>query len=417
MRIAIIIVTYNANERLKMHLTQLKNQTKKIDSIIIVNNGTADMKWVNEFDKYSNIEIIEVGANTGPAGGFKIGAKRAYSLGYDYIILADDDALPAENAIEYFYENAAQKIDVVRGFFSNGSLIVTSNHYFMIHRDVFTKIGFYFDPFFLMNEDVEFVERIASLYKIKEDNRIKIYHPRRLTTRSTRWYFSSRNVLVHMTMTNRFFIYLFYFYFYFTRALFLMIFMGNNKFSSSFFVAFTHFLQGKMGNTNPNIDEMYLTQTDPKDFKKNEQYIFIATDLKSIPLPFNDDNLEIFNESIFFGNSIRNSILRSIKEMFLNIIKFMGKNLIIANQFLMAYPPFSILAKNIYFYDETSNKTYFYYKNNPFLSILFSLFIIPINVLVFPFVLCAFLFKQNYYKRLYNEKIAQDHEFCRSCET
>lgn len=417
MKLAIVIVTCNAEARLMAHLLQLEKQNKRPHAVIVVNNGTRNVEWVKKkFGKHFNVDVVEIGANIGPAGGFKIGSKRAYALGYDYIIFADDDALPAEDAIEHFYEDAAKGMEVVTGYYSNGQPVSVSNHYMMIHKSVFARIGFYFDPFFLMSEDVEFMERLQTMCKIHWNEKIIIKHPWRLTTNSARWYLSIRNVFVHMAMSGRIFAYMFYFYYYLTRAFFLLFLKGKDGFSFSFFIAFAHFLQGKTGNTGVKGDEMRLKEISADELKDAGKSVFIATDLKNINPPFESENLEVFREGEFFGETVRSSPLRSITNMISNIMKFRGKNLIIANQFFAAYPPLSVWAREIYLYDELNKKMYFYYMNNPFLSTLLLVLIVPLWALAFPVALGGYLLKRGYYKKMYDRKIAEDLEFCKQCD-
>ena len=112
MKIGIVLVTFNRLDKLKIALQHYKNQTYPFEYILIVDNhstdGTADFlkKWLHEkeaFQKY----CVTLDTNTGGAGGFYTGMKKALSLNADWIWLSDDDAYPRPDAfekIDVYYE-------------------------------------------------------------------------------------------------------------------------------------------------------------------------------------------------------------------------------------------------------------------------------------------------------------------------
>lgn len=100
-QVAAVLVTYNRLELLKKVLFSLKNQTKFIDKIIVINNGSTDgtTEWL---ESQSGIEIISQ-SNTGSSGGQARGFKEAYDQGYEWIWEMDDDVLPDENCLEIMW--------------------------------------------------------------------------------------------------------------------------------------------------------------------------------------------------------------------------------------------------------------------------------------------------------------------------
>ncbi|KRM63949.1 hypothetical protein FC14_GL000165 [Ligilactobacillus agilis DSM 20509] len=107
MKIAVVLVTFNRLNSLKIALEKYASQTKLPQYIVVVDNastdGTADYldEWKKIYiDGVSKI-VINSKKNLGGAGGFALGMKQCYDLDCDYIFLADDDAMPDKNM---FYE-------------------------------------------------------------------------------------------------------------------------------------------------------------------------------------------------------------------------------------------------------------------------------------------------------------------------
>lgn len=96
-KIAAVVVTYNRLELLKECITALKNQTRNLDEIIVVNNDSTDgtKEWLETQEDLTIITQI----NSGSAGGQYTGIKTAYEKGFDWIwsfedeLVADKDAL------------------------------------------------------------------------------------------------------------------------------------------------------------------------------------------------------------------------------------------------------------------------------------------------------------------------------------
>lgn len=105
--IAAIVLTHNRLELLKKVVNSLRNQTKKIDQIIVVNNdstdGTAD--WLAE---QSDLFVITQ-ANTGSSGGQNAGFHAAFEQGYEWIWEMDDDLAPRPDCMHHLFENRHEK--------------------------------------------------------------------------------------------------------------------------------------------------------------------------------------------------------------------------------------------------------------------------------------------------------------------
>lgn len=122
-KIAAVIVTHDRKEKLLRCIDAVRMQTapEKADIIVVDNNsgdGTGDavrsyIKKVKEeagteagstgADKCGgDILYFDLGYNSGGAGGFSWGIRKAAEAGYDYMWLMDDDCIPADDALEHF---------------------------------------------------------------------------------------------------------------------------------------------------------------------------------------------------------------------------------------------------------------------------------------------------------------------------
>lgn len=103
--ITAVVVTYNRKKLLLRCLAALASQTVKLDRILIVDNASTDGThellssggWLERHD----IEFLELGDNTGGAGGFAAGLRHAMDNGADWVWMMDDDAEPHLDALQY----------------------------------------------------------------------------------------------------------------------------------------------------------------------------------------------------------------------------------------------------------------------------------------------------------------------------
>ena len=97
-----VVVTYNRLELLKKLIESLRNQTRKLDNIIIINNSSTDgtEQWLSH---QQDLQIITQ-PNVGGSGGFYRGIKEAFDAGYDYIWAMDDDVAPRQESLAELLE-------------------------------------------------------------------------------------------------------------------------------------------------------------------------------------------------------------------------------------------------------------------------------------------------------------------------
>lgn len=205
-----VVVTHNRVGLLKQCIQALRNQVKKVDQIIVINNGSTDdtAAWLTS---QSDITVITQ-ENRGGAAGFCRGMKEAYKGGADWVWIMDDDAFPDENCLSRLTSNSlfskernvllspvvieGREIDCShRGFLNYknfcyplmqerlsiqhlidtpGPIPISFASFIgiLVGRNIIEKVGFPDDSYFIFNDDVEYSIRIARqklpMYLIKD---------------------------------------------------------------------------------------------------------------------------------------------------------------------------------------------------------------------------------------------------------
>jgi len=123
-----VIVTYNRKLLLLECLEALSKQTRPIQGIYLIDNASTDgtpellvrkgyikegppenlsKPWEKIFEiknltdeQLIKLHYVRMHENTGGAGGFHEGVKRAYKRGYDWLWLMDDDAEPKDDCLK-----------------------------------------------------------------------------------------------------------------------------------------------------------------------------------------------------------------------------------------------------------------------------------------------------------------------------
>ena len=183
-----VVVSYNRQSLLSECITALRNQTHKLDAILVVNNGSTDNteKWL-----LAQPDVFFITQkNVGSSGGFNTGISWAYKHGYSWIWCMDDDGYPKEDALENLLKNETPEcvllncavvnkedkktfvwktkdyktidevdVDIIRGIGHpfNGTLL---------HRSIVEKVGVPRKALFLWGDETEYYYRIVKQHKI-----------------------------------------------------------------------------------------------------------------------------------------------------------------------------------------------------------------------------------------------------------
>lgn len=197
MKTVALILTYNRKEMLNICIDAVLSQTSKTD-IIVVDNGSEDgtsALFTGTDARYArdSIHYFNTGLNTGCAGGFTFGIRKAAELGYDFVWLMDDDCVPSDTALSELLRYASE-YEGRFGFLSSkvlwkdGSIcrmnlqrrtltrnvkdmspavipvVMASFASLLIPMDVIRDVGLPYRQFFIWTDDWEYTRRISLKY-------------------------------------------------------------------------------------------------------------------------------------------------------------------------------------------------------------------------------------------------------------
>lgn len=178
-----VVVSYNRQTLLAECITALRNQTRPLDAILVVNNGSTDQteNWLrNQPDL-----IFVTQENVGSSGGFNTGITWAYEHGYSWIWCMDDDGYPKENALEQLLKNEPHERALLNCAVLNKedkkSFVWKTGHYktidevdtdiipgighpfngTLLHRAIVEKAGVPRSALFLWGDETEYYYRIV----------------------------------------------------------------------------------------------------------------------------------------------------------------------------------------------------------------------------------------------------------------
>jgi rhamnosyltransferase len=96
-----VTVTYNGAGVLPKQLDALLRQSRPLNEIIVVNNGSTDKTVELLSAKYPQVTVLNLPVNVGVGGGFSAGlAYGATERKHDWLWLLDDDSVPKEDTLE-----------------------------------------------------------------------------------------------------------------------------------------------------------------------------------------------------------------------------------------------------------------------------------------------------------------------------
>jgi len=114
MRVAAVLVTHNRPQLLLQALAALRAQTRPLDAIYIVDNGSdppctpGGTGGIGVPGRPDEVTLLRSSVNLGGAGGFAMGMAHAFAAGHDWIWLLDDDAMARPDALAQLLGAAAE---------------------------------------------------------------------------------------------------------------------------------------------------------------------------------------------------------------------------------------------------------------------------------------------------------------------
>lgn len=211
-KIAVVILNYKVKDTTLKCVSSILKSTYKNLQIIVVDNNSMD-GIENELPKENNIVFIQTGENLGYSGGNNIGIKKALEMKSEYILVLNPDTEIDKNATKnllikakkynaaivcpkiYFSNSkiiwfAGKEFDSMNvlgkhrgvdlkdlGQFDEDNVTVATGAAMMVRRDVFLKIGFFDEKYFLYLEDSDFSLRAQKAgFKIMYVHDAIVYH-------------------------------------------------------------------------------------------------------------------------------------------------------------------------------------------------------------------------------------------------
>jgi len=98
LNVAVIIVTYNSGLVLKRCIDSLMKQSRRPDTVIVVDNCSSDASYLDFLKEIPNCQLLKLPRNEGFCGGNNRGF--AIARGYEYILFLNPDAFLAKRFIE-----------------------------------------------------------------------------------------------------------------------------------------------------------------------------------------------------------------------------------------------------------------------------------------------------------------------------
>ncbi|MBA4699323.1 MAG: glycosyltransferase [Ruminococcus sp.] len=242
-KIAVVLVTYNRKDCLKVALEKYEVQTLAPKYIIVVDNkssdGTSDFlrKWESIETKGIQKVLFTMQENVGGAGGFAKGLDLALGFDVDWIWIADDDAYPEDDVLKVMvdaYENMTtfdtskvaalcssvvnkgqfdlshrrrvekhikgiKFVDVPFNEYNNEYFEINQGSYvgMLVKKDKLLKVGLTRKDFFIYYDDTEHSTRLNQEGKIICIPRAKVIHDAASAEQfSWKNYYGFRNVLL-----------------------------------------------------------------------------------------------------------------------------------------------------------------------------------------------------------------------------
>lgn len=137
MKLSIVSVTvaFNGAPVLPRQVDALLRQTRPLQEIVVVDNGSMDGTIELLAERYPHVKVLRIAENCGLGGGLAVGlAYAALEKGHDWVWTFDQDSLPSDDALENLLDGVASLGNL------NGDLGMVSP--MPVHRET----GTYYPP-------------------------------------------------------------------------------------------------------------------------------------------------------------------------------------------------------------------------------------------------------------------------------
>lgn len=157
----VVIGFHPDKETLSSLLAALKNY-----DVIVVNNGGVVL------ENSHTVQVISSGKNLGYAGGANLGMKAAFEKGACWVVICNQDLAMTNAGVNELVSRLKSLPTGIAGPFAGGldpkrmTTIIPSTRAdyitgscIAIHKEVYKKIGNFYDPYFLYYEEVDYCMR------------------------------------------------------------------------------------------------------------------------------------------------------------------------------------------------------------------------------------------------------------------
>jgi GT2 family glycosyltransferase len=106
-RVASVTVAYNKAHVLPRQIVALQRQSRPLDEIIVVDNGSTDATVAMLNAEYPQVTVLRMPENLGYGAAWSAGLSHAASRGHDWVWTFDDDSLPNADALAALLDGIA----------------------------------------------------------------------------------------------------------------------------------------------------------------------------------------------------------------------------------------------------------------------------------------------------------------------
>lgn len=193
--VAICLVNYNGSRFLNDCVRALRVGSYTNIEVVVVDNASTDQSVASLRSEFPDVTVLPQGQNIGVAAGNNVAIKYALGRGHDYVLLLNYDTLPDRFLIERLIEHGNERTLVtantsywqapevsnshaggfdwrlgrLRETFLNRTtseigasareVDIADTCCLLVHRDVFLRVGFMDESYFLYYDDTDFVVR------------------------------------------------------------------------------------------------------------------------------------------------------------------------------------------------------------------------------------------------------------------
>ena len=168
-RVLAVVLTYQSPDNVRSSVKALRDQSSRLDIVIIDNHSDRAEEVRTAAD---GCEVVRLATNTGPAGGFFVGASFVLERGYDFAWLLDDDVSPEADCLELLL-TAVDESDAVAAPSLVDELGRERNTWgwigLLVPRRVLLRAGLPAQDLFWGEEDAEWLH-----YRVREQHGIPL---------------------------------------------------------------------------------------------------------------------------------------------------------------------------------------------------------------------------------------------------